>query len=193
MEADWEFEVGGHAPVLEAVWAGFVDLRLNPGLAHDLSETAQFPALGATLATLNSSGSPVSTSKCDVWPLVDPADWNADELDAPPDRATHAMGCYIDLVPASGGQWNVPETASESCKQLCTRLHSVPLRCCRADLVIRQANRGHEEMELGITAYLTGSGATLDEAAQALGTALHAFADAVLAAWVPAPASSKLQ
>ncbi|MGD0892299.1 MAG: hypothetical protein ABR923_12250 [Terracidiphilus sp.] len=193
MEADWEVEVGGGAPVIDAAWAGLVDLRLDPGLAHELTEAAQFPALGRALATLNSSGSPVSTSKCDVWTLVDPADWSPDELNAPVKCAAHAVGCYIDLLPASGGQWNVPETASESCKRLCARLHSVPLRCCRADLVIRQANRGHVELELGITAYLTGCGATADEAAQVLGTALHAFADAVLAACVPAAASSKLQ
>ncbi len=30
MEADWEFEVGGDAPVIEAHWPGFVDLRQNP-------------------------------------------------------------------------------------------------------------------------------------------------------------------
>ena len=30
MEADWEFEVGGDAPVIEALWAGFVDLRSQP-------------------------------------------------------------------------------------------------------------------------------------------------------------------
>ena len=27
MEADWEFEVGGEAPVIEASWEGFIDLR----------------------------------------------------------------------------------------------------------------------------------------------------------------------
>jgi hypothetical protein len=30
MEADWEFEVGGDAPVIDALWPGFVDLRLSP-------------------------------------------------------------------------------------------------------------------------------------------------------------------
>jgi hypothetical protein len=40
-------------------------------------------------------------------------------------------------------------------------------------------------MELGITAYLTACGASAAEAAQALGAALDAFADAVLGAWAP--------
>jgi hypothetical protein len=38
MEADWEFEVGGDAPVIEAPWPGFVDLRLHPERAWQLSE-----------------------------------------------------------------------------------------------------------------------------------------------------------
>ena len=30
MEADWELEIGGDAPVIEAHWTGFVDLRADP-------------------------------------------------------------------------------------------------------------------------------------------------------------------
>jgi hypothetical protein len=185
MEADWEFETGGEAPVIDAAWAGFVDLRLDPERARELAETEQFPALGAVLTNLNGASSPVWTSKCDVWPLVDAAGWDADELDAPSERATHAMGSYIDLLPANGQHWTAPEMAADACKRLCSRIHSVPLRCCRVDLVIRRAIVAPERMELGITAYLTACGASAAEAAQALGAALDAFADAVLGAWAP--------
>jgi hypothetical protein len=50
MEADWEFEVGPDAaglaaPVIDALWPGFVDLRRAPELAWHLPEAAQLPAL----------------------------------------------------------------------------------------------------------------------------------------------------
>jgi hypothetical protein len=39
LEADWEFEVGGDAPVIDALWPGFVDLRLpsRPEIARTQS------------------------------------------------------------------------------------------------------------------------------------------------------------
>ena len=39
MEADWEIEIGGDAPVIEAHWFGFVDLRIEPSRANELPET----------------------------------------------------------------------------------------------------------------------------------------------------------
>ena len=41
MEADWEFEVGGDAPVIEACWEGFIDLRKTPERARQLPEAAR--------------------------------------------------------------------------------------------------------------------------------------------------------
>ncbi len=52
--------------------------------------------------------------------------------------------------------------------KICARLHSVPLRSCRADLVIRRALIADEVASLGVTAYLTAAG--LDEPAAANGT-----------------------
>lgn len=182
MEADWEFEVGGDAPVMDAVWSGFIDLRLEPERVRELAETVQFPALAAALIRLNGASSPMGTSKCDMWPLIDPAEWDADELDAPPERAAHAIGCYIDLLPANGNSWAAPEMAGDVCERLRGHLKSIPLRCCRADLVIRRSMVAVDRVEFGMTAYLTGCGASAAEAARTLGAALDAFADAVLAA-----------
>jgi hypothetical protein len=182
MEVDWEYEIGLDAPVIDAAWSGFIDLRLEPQRVRELAETAQFPALGAALVRLNGAGSPVWTSKCDVWPLLDPAEWDADELNAPPERATHAMGCYIDLLPADGLHWNTPEIAEDVSRLFCAKLKSLPLRYSRADLVIRHAIVAPGRLDFGITAYLTACGASTDEATLALGSALGAFADAILAA-----------
>jgi hypothetical protein len=181
MEADWEFEVGGEAPAIEAAWPGFVDLRRNPERAWELPEAAELPVLAETLAMLNADGSPVWTSKCDLWPVVDLAEFDADELDASPGCAAHVLGCYIDLLPRggqprNGWQWETPEMAAAACKEICGLLHAVPLRCCRVDLVIRRALLAPDAMTLGITAYLTACGPSPAEAKQTLEAALAAFA-----------------
>jgi hypothetical protein len=114
MEADWEFEVGSDAeglaaPVIEAHWAGFVNLQRHLESARDLPESVLFPALAEALA----------------------------------------------------------------------RLNAVPLRCCRADLVIRRAFIPPDLMELGVTAYLTSCGESPAAAAKTLEAALATFTDAL--------------
>ena len=180
MEADWEFEVGPDeagvaAPVIDARWPGFVDLERAPELARLLPEAAQLPALAVALAMLNAAASPVWTSKCDFWPRLEAAEFDTDELDAPPGCAAHAMGCYIDLLPRNRRQWALPELAAAECKRMCGLLRAVPLVCCRVDLVIRRAFITAERMELGITAYLTSCGASSTEAVRTLEAVLAAF------------------
>lgn len=189
MEADWEFEVGRNAecpadaglaaPVIEAHWPGFVDLRLVSARAWDLPETAQFPALAEALAKLNSADSPVWTSKCDLWPRLEPGEFDADELDAPSGHAAHAMGCYIDLLPKQN--WPSPHVAAADCKRVCDLLRAVPLRCCHADLVVRRAFITPDHMELGITLYVTTCGESPEEAVQTFQAALTAFTDVLCA------------
>jgi hypothetical protein len=178
MEADWEFEIGVDATTIDSCWPGLVDLRLAPERSWDLPETGQLPALAEALARLNAADSPVWTSKCDFWPHLEPDEFDADELDAPPCRAAHAMGCYIDLLPTTDRQWALPAMAEAWCKRICGLLRAAPLRCCRADLVIRRAWIEPELMSLGITAYLTSCGASFSEARQTLQAALAAFTDA---------------
>ena len=45
MEADWEVEIGGDAPVIEAQWPGLVDLRANPERICEIAEASAFPPL----------------------------------------------------------------------------------------------------------------------------------------------------
>jgi hypothetical protein len=179
MEADWEIEIGGDAPMIDAHWAGFVDLQRAPDAAWQLPEVSELPALAQTLSRLNLPTSPVWTSKCDFWPSIAPGDFDLDELDAPPECAAHAMGCYIDLLPKNDQQWPFPEMAASTCKYLCTQLHAVPMRCCRVDLVIRRALIAPDLMDTGITAYLTACGASEAGASGALQEALGVFADAL--------------
>jgi hypothetical protein len=182
MDVDWEFEVGGDAPVIDAAWAGYVDLRSNPESAIDLPETDHLPGLAEALIKLNAAASPVWTSKCDVWRSLEAGDFDADELDAPPGSSAYAMGSYIDLLPSGGRSWSLPEAAASECKELCGLLHAVPLRCCRTDLVIRRAfvtsGSTHQPPQFGVTAYLTACGESPEAAAQALQAAVAALADA---------------
>jgi hypothetical protein len=143
-----------------------------------LPEARQLPALAKALEDLNASSSPVWTSKCDFWPRLDPDEFDPGELDAEPGCCGCAMGCYIDLLPRNGMQWKLPEQIAAACKDLCSLLCAVPLRCCRADLVIRRAFLTAERMELGMTAYLTSCGDSPEKAAQRLQEALIAFTGA---------------
>lgn len=181
MEADWEFEVGGGAPVIEAQWPGFVDLQRAPESSRSLSEARQLPALAKALEDLNAFSSPVWTSKCDFWPRLDPGEFDPGELDAEPGCCGCAMGCYIDLLPRNPEQWKLPEQIAAACKELCSLLGAVPLRGCRADLVIRRAYLTAERMELGMTAYLTSCGESPETAVQKLEDALIAFTGALSA------------
>jgi hypothetical protein len=199
MEADWEVEIGGQAPVIEAHWTGFIDLRPAPERAQQLPEAAQLPALADTLVRLNTPSSPVWTSKCDVW---HPDIFDPDELDAPPGERSCAIACYVDLLPRRDQPWPDPEdgiaqdeTAQDAiaaCKSLCVRLRQVPLRCCRADLIVRQASIVPGLLDLGVTAYFTACGATSEDAAATLAAALVAFVDSMNIGH-PGPCIPKLQ
>jgi hypothetical protein len=186
LEADWEFEVGGDAPVIDACWPGFVDLRWAPELAGNspnrvrtLQEVAQLPALATALERLNSQRSQVWTSKCDFWPALEPGEFDSDELDAAAGCSAHAMGCYIDLLPKSDQQWPLPGMVAAACGHVCASLHGVPLRNCRVDLIVRRAIIAPDLMDHGITAYITACGSTAGTAKDALQDALHAFAHAL--------------
>ena len=174
MQADWEVEIGGDAPIIETQWPGFVDLRKQPEKAASLPESGQLPDLALALVRLNHSA--LWTSKCDVWPVVE---FDRDELDAPR-QAAAAMACYIDLLPGDSELWPDPERAISWCRNLCAHLQGVPLRSCRTDLVIRRAIAPPEQNALGITAYLTASGIDLSDACSRLQSAVAAFADAVV-------------
>jgi hypothetical protein len=189
MEADWEVEIGGQAPVIEAYWTGFIDLRLAPERAQQLHEAAQLPALAHTLVRLNAPSSPVWTSKCDVW---HPDTFDPDELDAPPGRRSCAIACYVDLLPRGDRPWPDPQDAIAACNSLCARLRDVALPCSRADLIVRRAFIAPGLLGVGVTAYFTACGSTSEDAAAALASALAAFVDS-LNVGHPGPCVPKLQ
>ena len=178
MEADWEVEIGPGAPVIDAHWPGFVDLRQTPEFAQQLPEVASLRGLDDVLVRLNGAHSPVWTAKCDVWPL-NGGEFDADEMGAPSESAAFGQGCYIDLLPRNDQLWSVPATAISWCKDMCSLLRAVPLSCCRVDLIVRSAVISPDHTNIGITAYLTSCGPTAEDANQVLQTALNGFVDAL--------------
>jgi len=190
MEADWEVEIGGQAPILDACWEGFADLRRFPDGVALLPEVREFPALGHALAQLNSASSPAWSAKCDVWR---PPDVDVDELDAQGGEGNCAMACYIDLLPRADQRWASPEEAVAICQAIVRRLRAMPLRCCRVDLIVRRAYVAADREDLGITAYLTACGSACQEARDTLSSALAAFVQSVLHPDQPGNPASKLQ
>jgi hypothetical protein len=175
MEADWEIEIGGDAPVIDADWLGFVDLRVLPARVNAIAETRQQPGLAQALVRLNADDSPVWTCKTDVFvpERVDP-----DELDAPHDEAAHAVACYIDLL-MRGTAWKLI-LAEGACRLWRSRLRKISLQCCRVDLVIRRAHMEGGD-DLGVTAYLTACGQTIVAAKSKLEQCLKAFGEVIVA------------
>jgi hypothetical protein len=179
MESDWEFEVGGDAPVIEGIWPGFVDLREHPHRAGELTEAWQLPGLADALGRMNAANSSVWTSKTDVF---DPGPIDPDELGASREEARHAIACYVDLLRRSDQQWNSPSKAEHSCRTLCERLRNVPLRCCRIDVVVRRAHIQPDLYDLGATAYFTACGRSEGDARARLAECLATFAAAIVTA-----------
>lgn len=178
MEADWEFEIATDAPVIDAAWSGFIDLRREPERAFLLPEAGKLPALANALIRMNEEGSGFWTAKCDVW---EPATIDPDEFDATSDQAAHAVACYVDLLPEEEQTWSTPDSVAGWCRGLCDSLRLRPLRQCRADLVIRRAFAAPDATVLGVTAYLAGCGPTGAGATTTLEAAVDAFVDTLCA------------
>jgi len=191
MEADWEVEIGGGVPVIEALWPGFVDLRQSPDHIGEIAEAAAFPPLARLLLALNATGALLWTAKCDLWEPV--AEECAEpERSSATDARTVPLACYIDLLPRQSLVFLRWEEAEAFCREWVYRLAALEMPECCVELVVRQAIAGAVE-GFGFTAYLSAAGSDQPSAAKALEAALIAFADAIPTAAPPATAPSKLQ
>jgi len=175
MNADWEVEIGGDAPVIEAFWPGFIDLRAHPDRVSAIVETVTFPPLAGLLQFLNAADSLLWTSKCDVW-----------------EPEPYAIALYIDMLPCEGSVFVKWQAAAAFCREFVHRLARRATDDCTADLVIRQAIAGGVT-GFGITAYLSASGLDKPQAATLLATAIAGFSDALPRVSPPAKPGSKLQ
>ncbi len=193
MEADWEIEIGGGAPVIEALWPGFVDLRQQPERLAEITEAASFPPLAGLLRALNDASSPVWTAKCDLWETeLAEADEAGLSSAAAATLEPTTVACYIDLLPRAGQVFAQWQQAKAFCCACIAHLAQSALPGCHAELIVRQAVAGVAE-GFGVTAYLSGAGNDLPAASEALAAALNAFADSILCGEPPTKDASKLQ
>jgi len=183
LEADWEVEVGGSAPVIEAPGPGFIDLRSEPLRIIEIAEATDFPPLADLLLALNAAGSPLWTSKCDVW-----------------EPEPGALGCYVDLLPLRGSVFPEWGRAEAFCRGLVERIiprapaaekqpgrHPILIaedRCKSSAsimLVVRRAIARQCD-GFGVTAYFSADAHCSPDAASAVAPAMVAFSNA-LASW----------
>jgi len=188
MQADWEVEIGGGAPVIDALWPGFINLRRNPERITEIQEAAAFPPLAALLLALNSPQSPLWTAKCDLW---QPEPGSLPEPDSDPDPA-FALACYVDLLPAQTQVFAQWQSAEHLCREWVALLASVAAPHAQVELIVRQAIAAELD-GFAITAYLAASGPDESAAADHLAVAMSAFVRALPAALPPEIPASKLQ
>lgn len=172
MEADWEFDIGGDAPVIEADWPEFVNLRDEPERIRDIEETQHLPGLARILMELNAKQSPVWTSKCDVF---EPEAIDPNELEADSEEGKFALAGYIDVLMRNDQAWDSLFKVEQACRSLCNELHEIPLRCCRVDIVVRKA-RVRDLDKLGATVYFLGCGPTRTDSENRLVECMAKFA-----------------
>lgn len=173
MNVDWDALIGPDEPVIVAPWEHFTDLREHPEAAHTLPETAEYPELAEALLALNAHGSPVFTSKCDIWPLaadeIDP-----DEFDARPDEAQHGLAAYLDVIPAQPADRATFAAVEQLARAIVTALRSQnPAQPGRIDLVLRAADID-DQPAYAFTLYASAAGATESAAREHFRTVLHA-------------------
>jgi hypothetical protein len=161
MDIDWEVEIGGGAPVIDAHWQGFVDLRAHPERIGEIAEASQFPPLAALLIKLNSLTSPVWTSKCDAWV-----------------PETGGQACYVDLIPHDESVFAEWQRAEGFCRALVKQMivYDNSENGETITLVVRQAIASQAE-GFGVTAYFSADGTSPDSA---MVRAMVAFSNAIL-------------
>ena len=196
MEADWEIEVCGGAPVIDALWQGFVDLRRCPDRIDEIPEASASAPLAFLLTALNAVESPLWTAKCDLW-LPEGGDLTVPQLTGPETAATvspakAAIACYVDILPVNGVVFPTWDLAEGLCRDWVARLAGIAVPGATVDLIVRQAIAGDQD-GFGITAYLGAEGADWVTVNETFAVAVVAFAGALPTDVVPASGQSKLQ
>ena len=192
MDADWEVEIGGGAPVIEAAWPGFIDLRAEAHRIREIAEAISFPPLARLLTVLNSASSPWWTSKCDFWQ---------------PEPFTCA--CYVDLLPRATSVFADWHDAENACRTCVTRINKaasgagksvISSNALSFDSLNRPLHKEEPEISInlvvraavaknyegfGITAYMSARASSSDDANAALAHAMDIVTDALLTPPLP--------
>jgi hypothetical protein len=170
--ADWSVESGGGAPVIDAEWEGWIDLRKHPTMISGIAEASAFEPLAQLLLALNAPDSPCWTSKCDLWSEPSEDDPAEGESQGPESASTAC--CYIDLLPAEGILFQSWGEAEAMCRRWAAWLDGKTEAEGEIELVVRSAATSRLE-GFGITVYLSACGADSAQAALALSGLMAVF------------------
>ena len=163
IEFNVELAVDDHA--LELPWSSpdgkqrYFDLRAQPELLLDISETENNRDLAEFLSLLNQPGSAVQTAKCDTW-LTSELDIE-DEIFG----AAWKFGSYVDLFFADRARQTALAEHEEFANTLKGLLAKVPDFAAAADIVLRRCyyhrpeySPDHSDDGYCLTFYLNGYG-----------------------------------
>ena len=153
IDADWSVELGGGAPVIDALWSGFVDLRSEPQRITELAETAGFAPLSELLLALNAPTSAWWTSKCDLW------------------QEESLRAAWVDLLPRHGLVFTEFSDAENAARRLSAALDGLTDADGSIEIVVRQAVAGEAE-GYAITLYLSAEAEALSALMQQLSLAV---------------------
>src|SRR5437764_9019371 len=167
MQADFSVELGAQDDAMELPWSSpdgeirYYDLKRQPELLLEVREAFQNKELGEFLASTNSAGSILETSKCDAW-LTDEL---SEEERGIGSRwcATWKFGSYVDLIfsePESRYSLPVHQQLAASVCELLKRAPEIP---CAAEFCVRHchyhvADAADSRQGFAITFYLFGFG-----------------------------------
>jgi hypothetical protein len=178
MEADWSVEAGPQLDIIDAGWAGFVDLRREPDAVMRIGEAARYDPLRVALAELNAAESPLFTVKCDVWGLAE-NEIDPDEFGAAAGAAQAGMASYVDVLAREPGLYASFARHQAWAQAVVLRLREYPIAQGRVDLVVRSAQAGGAE-GFGITLYAAGCGSESAAAQAAWEAVLRAAVTATI-------------
>lgn len=173
MRVDWSVEIGPESASLEVPWRSedgrhrFLDLKANPELLLEITETIENPELAAFLAALNKPKSFLSTAKCDTWTSDSLDDLEGEELEF---NHSSKYASYVDVVFA-----DMPVSLDFACheslaKELTGLLQRAPDFAAMAEIVIRSCyfhtdtDLDHSQNGFAITLFMAGYGDDADSA-----------------------------
>jgi hypothetical protein len=138
MLAEFSVEIGPDDHCLEIPWKSedgglrYFDLKNQPELLLDITETHDNRELAEFLAAINQPGSQLETAKCDTW-LTDELDVE-DEIFGVPLK----FGAYVDLIFSDAAQRLSFEKHEEFARTLAKLLRKVPDIAAGAEVVLRR-------------------------------------------------------
>ena len=187
MQSAFSVELGREDPALEVPWSSddgllrFYDLKQQPELLLEISETRHNQELGEFLAAINSAYSPLASAKCDTW--------LTNELDAEDEvfQASWKFGCYVDVFYSrreDQASFPAHEALGQSLERL---LRKVPEISGAVEIILRRCYFQRDGMVaegFALTLYVFGYGDDEEEARRRWAVAMKLAQNALMQAAV---------